>query len=209
MTLVGLPINDFVKRLADGSPTPGGGSVAALAGSLGAALCAMVSRITLAKEKYKDAWEKMERVRDSADQLARRLLELADRDTEAYNQVVAAFRLPKKDGAQEAARSHAIQEATKRAALIPMETLREVARLVDLVGEALDKGNPNCITDAGVAVQLVRAAAMGAAYNVRINLSDVMDKGFTSRLETEVTELVAQITKSADRISEAVERALG
>jgi formiminotetrahydrofolate cyclodeaminase len=208
MNLVDLTLNEFVKKLAGDSPTPGGGSAAALAGGLGAALCSMVTRLTLGREKYRDVWEDMERIRDAADEHSRRLLELIESDTEAYNKVMAVFKLPKEDRDQKIVRQQAIQRAKIQAALVPMETLRTVADLVELVGEALDKGNPNCITDVGVAAQLIRASAMGAAYNVRINLSGSSDKDLSTRLKTEVNEFLARITNALERLDAMVEQGL-
>ncbi len=208
MNLVDLTLNEFVEKLAGDSPTPGGGSAAALAGGLGAALCSMAARLTLGREKYRDVWEEMERIRDASDKHSRRLLELMESDTEAYNQVMVAFKLPKEDQDQKIVRRQAIQRANIQAALVPMETLRRVADLVELVGEALDKGNPNCISDVGVAAQLIRASAMGAAYNVRINLSGTSDEDFSARLKTEVNELLARITNAHGRFDEMVEQDL-
>ena len=209
MTLVELPIKLFLDRVAGDSATPGGGSVAALAGALSAALCAMVARLTVGKEKYREVWKEMERVRDGADRLGSQLQELVEDDTAAYNHVMAAYRLPKDGEEQKAIRRQSIEEATKQAALVPLETLRKLAELVDLVAEVVDKGNPNGVTDAGVAAHLIRAAAIGAAYNVRINVSGMAEKDFASRLEDEVTQLLGHIMKSVDRMAEAVERGLG
>ncbi|MGD2125576.1 MAG: cyclodeaminase/cyclohydrolase family protein [Desulfobacteraceae bacterium] len=209
MSLAELTLNEFLNRVASDSPTPGGGSVAALTGALSAALCAMVTRLTLGREKHRDAWEEMEHVRNSADELARRLITLVDTDTEAYNQVMIALKLPKENDDQKAHRQRAVQAAYKQAALVPMETLRTVAGLLDLVQQVLAKGNPNCITDAGVSAQLIRAAAVGAAYNVRINLSSIEDETFCRELETELSDLLSQITNSVEGLSKAVERGLG
>jgi len=209
MTLVGLPVNAFLDRVASDSATPGGGSVAALAGALSAALCAMVARLTVGREKYREVWKEMERVRDRADRLGSDLRELVEEDTEAYNLVMAAYRLPKDGEEQKAIRRQAIEEANKQAALVPLETLRKLAELVDLVAEVVDKGNPNGLTDVGVAAQLIRAAATGAAYNVRINVSGMAEKDFASRLEDEVAHLLGHTMKSVDRMAEAVEEGLG
>ena len=205
MTLVDQNMKEFVHQVAQDSPAPGGGSIAALAGSLAAALCAMVSRLTLGREKYRPVWKDMERIRDSADGLAKRLLSLVDKDTESFDRVIKAFRLPKDTREQQAARAKAIQEAYREAALAPLETLRAVDELVGLVQEVLIKGNPNCITDAGVSAQLLRAAAVGAAYNVRINLLAITDPGFSGALEKEVSDLVKGIDRSVAELGERVE----
>ena len=206
--LVDLTLKEFTGQLAGDLPAPGGGSVAALAGSLASALCAMVSRLTVGREKYRDSWAEMERVRDKADRLVHQLLELVDRDTDAYNRVVEAFRLPKGEKAEQVSRKQAIQDANKWAARIPMETLRTVSELAEMVESVLKMGNPNCITDAGVAAQLMGTAALGAAYNVRINLSGIDDKEFSGNLEKEVKDLVDSVQTSVARCNRLVEQGL-
>jgi formiminotetrahydrofolate cyclodeaminase len=199
----------FSSKLAADSPTPGGGSAAALAGVMAAALCAMVARLTLAGKKYQGVWEDMAQVREGADDLMQHLLALVDQDTEAYNGVVGALKLPKDGEDEKARRRQALQAAYKQAALTPMETLRAAARMVTWVEQALEKGNPNCVTDVGVAAQLLRTAALGAAYNVRINLMGITDSPFCEKLATEAAELVAHITKAMERIAASVEQKLG
>jgi methenyltetrahydrofolate cyclohydrolase len=193
MKLMESRVKDFISTLSGDSPAPGGGSVSALAGALSAALCAMVARLTLGKEKYRGAWEEMERLRDEADSLSSRLMDLVEEDSAAYTKVMAAFQIPKE---QHSAREDAVQSAFKEAASVPMETLRVTAELLDLVKSALNQGNPNCLTDAGVAAQLMRAAANGAAYNVRINLAGIKDPDFRSRLSTETSRLLERIEDS-------------
>lgn len=206
--MTGIPLQEFLDKLAEDSPAPGGGSVAALAAALASSLCAMVARLTLGRDRYRDAWSDMERVRDAADKRLQQFVELMDLDTEAYNGVIAAFRMPKENDEQIAARKKAIEAANKEAAQVPLETLRNVHKLVPLVGEVLSKGNPNCLTDAGVAAQLTRAAALGAAYNVRINLSGIKDEPFSTRLEKEVNESLNSIEKSVEEFGLVVEQGL-
>jgi glutamate formiminotransferase/formiminotetrahydrofolate cyclodeaminase len=209
MTLTELDLKGFARELAGDSPAPGGGSVAALAGGLAAALCAMVSRLTLGRDKYKGAAQDMEMVRQKADAASARLLALVDEDAAAYNKVSAAFRMPKGTDEEKAARSEAIQEATKAAASTPLDTLRTTADLCDLCRLAVEKGNPNCITDAGVAAQLIRAAAKGAAYNVQINLSSIKDAVFREHLAKETDELLRRVLEESADLEERVERSLG
>ncbi len=220
MKLSNMDLNAFARELAGDSPAPGGGSVAALAGGLAAALCAMVSRLTLGREKYKDAADDMEAVRHKADAASARLLELVDEDAAAYNKVSAAFRMPKGTDEEKATRADAIQEATKAAASTPLDTLRTTADLCDLCRLAVEKGNPNCITDAGVAAQLIRAAAKGAAYNIRaaakgaaynvqINLSSIKDGVFREHLAKQTDEMLNRVLKEAADLEELVERSMG
>lgn len=201
MRLTELSVKDFLATLSGDSPAPGGGSVSALAGALSAALCTMVARLTLGKEKYGGAWQAMERLRDEADSLCSTLLKLVEEDSSAYNRVVEAFRMPKDNPG---ARQEAIQSAYREAASVPMETLRAASGLAGLVKTALDRGNPNCLTDAGVAAQLVRAAVNGAAYNVRINLPAIKDRNFTSQLATETSELLDRVEGSLKEIETIV-----
>jgi methenyltetrahydrofolate cyclohydrolase len=205
MNLGELSVREFAEKIAGSDPAPGGGSAAALAGSLGAALCAMVARLTLGKAKYGDVRQEMEAARDSADALCLRLLELIDKDMEAYNNVLSAFRLP---GENKAAREEVIQAAMKQAASVPLETLRAVAEMIGLVQTGIDKGNPNCLTDAGVAAQLLRAAAVGAGYNVRINLRGIQDLSFRSRMGSETSELLGRIEAAIADLENAVESRL-
>lgn len=208
MDLKGLTLGAFARKLAGGSATPGGGSAAALAGALGASLCAMTARLTVGREKFKDVWEEMEGVQKEADGLAARLLDLVDEDARAYETVMAAFQMPKEGEARKAARAEAIQEAMKGAARVPFETLQLVTRVADLAAAALKKGNPNCLSDAGVAGQLLRAAAEGAGYNVRINLAFVKDRSLAARLEKETETLLEKVRSAADKLEKKVKQRL-
>jgi len=208
MKLVELLTKEFVEKVASEAPAPGGGSVSALAGALAAALCAMVARLTLGKEKYRDTWQEMEHVRDSADALMHRLLDLVDEDTAAYNQVLIAFKLPKDTDAQRTARLAALQSATKKATAVPMKTLRSVAAVLSLAEAAVERGNPNCLSDAGVAAHLIRASASGAAYNVRINLSTLADQDFSAQMQLETAELLSKVMSSVAKLQEALNKRL-
>lgn len=207
--LAGLTLGEFVRVLASDAPAPGGGSVAALAGALGASLCAMVARLTVGRPKYRDSRESMERLRDEADELSRVLLGLVDKDSDSYTLVTEALKLPKETDAQKQSRLEAIESATRQAAAVPMETLETLSRIPGMIREALLQGNPNCLTDAGVAVQMMRAAAAGAAYNVRINLSGIKDRELAGTLSARTGELLAQIRNEANLLERMVEERLG
>ena len=188
-----MSIRDFVQELSSANAAPGGGSVAALCGALGAALSAMVSGLTMGREELKDAWEIMEEVKQSADDLAARFLTLVQEDTDAYLQVMAALRLPKETHEQKASRKTAIEESMKRSTRIPLETLRASGKLIRIAQQAVERGNPVAITDAGGAVHLARTAGAIAAYNVRINLSRIKDETFVSEHKKEVDETLKQM----------------
>ncbi|MFH0995126.1 MAG: cyclodeaminase/cyclohydrolase family protein [Pseudomonadota bacterium] len=209
MELADLTVSEFVRELASVSPAPGGGSVAALCAGLSAALCAMVARLTHGKEKYRDHWEAMESRIQQADHLADRFVALMDADTEAYNQVVAAMRMPRETAEEKAVRKTAIEQANRKAAEVPLDTLRNTLTLADIVKVAVEKGNVNCITDAGTAAQLVRTAAYGAAYNVRINLAGIADPFYVDNCRAEVSRILSIINTSIDAVEQKVDSALG
>jgi methenyltetrahydrofolate cyclohydrolase len=208
MKLADLTVSEFVRELASVSAAPGGGSVAALCAGLSAALCAMVARLTHGKVKYRAAWEVMESLIQQADPLAEHFVALMDADTEAYNQVVAAMRLPKETAEEKAVRKTAIELANRKAAEVPLETLKNTLKLADHVKEAMEKGNVNCITDVGTAAQLVRTAAYAAAYNVRINLGGIADPVFVENCRAEVSRIISRINASIDEVEQKVDSEL-
>jgi len=193
MKLVSLSVQGFVGKLAEGAPVPGGGSAVALCGALAAALCSMVSRVTLGKESLKSAWEEMKRIGEEAEALAEHFLVLVDGDADAYQEVVAAGRLPRKTEEERKARLAAIQEALKKAAMVPLETLRAAEKMMHLAKPAIERGNPNAVTDAGAALHLARAAAAVAIANVRINLLAIEDEKFVEEYRREVSEIEQRV----------------
>lgn len=197
MTLAERSLTEFAHDLAGDAPAPGGGSAAAYAGAMAAALAAMVARLTLAKAGDSQARARLEAVVAAADPLAARFLALLEADSAAYNQVAAAFKLPKADPTQQADRSRAIQCSLRHAAEVPLDTLAAASGLARLLGTVVADGNPNCISDAGSAVYLCRAGAQAAACNVRINLAVIRDGAF-----------VETCGRSAERLLEGVEGAL-
>lgn len=188
-----LSVHDFILELSSVSAAPGGGSVAALCGALGAGLSAMVSRLTKGRGKLKDNREPMEEFKRASDDLARRFLMLVQEDTDAYQQVMAALKLPKEREEQKASRQVAIDESMKRAARVPLETLRTSEKLINIAKDVVEQGNPIAITDAGAAVHLARTAGAIAAYNVRINLSNIKDEKFCSEYKKKVDETLKRM----------------
>lgn len=193
MMLTELKIDQFLQELASSSPAPGGGSVAALSGSLGAALVAMVCRLTVDKPKYADVSEELRGILSEAEQLRQRLEDLVELDTEAFNGVMAAFRLPKETEDQRHQRSSAIQEATRRATEVPLEVLSVSARVLELSQVVAAKGNVNSVSDAGVAAEMARAGARGAALNVQINLGGLKDESFVADTQERMSVITNRI----------------
>jgi glutamate formiminotransferase/formiminotetrahydrofolate cyclodeaminase len=200
MKLDQLTIQDFIKELASDAPTPGGGSIAALCGALGAALSEMVAGLTVGKEKYRKSWKSMTSVRRKASGLSERFLHLMQEDTDAYNAVTAAFQLPRSTDDEQTARRRQIQEAMKLAATVPLETMKSSLELAELGRLVVENGNKNAVTDAGAALQLARAAGIVASYNVLINLSSIRDKNYVLEKKEEVNRLLEE---AENRIAEA------
>lgn len=198
--LVSMPVTEFVDECSTESPTPGGGSVAALAGSLAAALAAMVANLTQGKKKFASVHDEMVSTAVKGQELKKEMVSAVDRDTEAFDKVMAAFRLPKGTPEQEQARNAAIEEATKGATEVPLSVLRRVPSILDLARVTAEKGNPASQSDAGVAASLARAAAEGAYLNVRINTTSLKDRATADRMEKEAEGLLAQVRTAADQV---------
>jgi len=183
-------VTKFLDELASSSPAPGGGSVAALSGALGAALTSMVSNLTVGKKKYLDVEADMKNILRQSESLRQRFTVLIDRDTDAFNKVMEAFSLPKETDDQKALRTAAVQEATKEAALIPLEVMKHVIDGLALAKVVAEKGNANSASDAGVSALMLSAAMEGAALNVQINLSGIQDMEFVGWKTEEVASLL-------------------
>ena len=187
-----MTVSDFLAALASSDPAPGGGSAAALAGALAAALVAMVARVTIGKPRYEAVQEAMVGARDRADALRDQLTALIQADAEAYAAVTAAYRLPREPAEQKAARSDAIQVALRRAAEIPLSTAADCAELLTLLAATAPLGNRNALSDAHVAAHLAQTGLLGAVRNVRQNLEGLADVHLRSQLERRVGSLVRE-----------------
>jgi formiminotetrahydrofolate cyclodeaminase len=178
-----MSLAEFGDALASSVPTPGGGSASALAAALAAALVAMVARLTTG-EKFAERAGQMREVAADADAIRTELLGLADEDAAAFDEVMAAFRMPRETPEQQAARSQAIQEGYKTAVGPPMRVCMLSLRILELALKVAGEGNPSAASDAGVAALLASTALEGAALNVEINLGSIRDEAFrTSRAE--------------------------
>jgi len=200
LKLVELSVRDFVHELGSAKATPGGGSVAALCGALGAALSAMVAGLTRKKERFEDKWHSMEEITGRADRLREHCLGLVQQDTDAYQEVVAALRLPRETDEQGILRREAVQASLKKASAVPLETLRAAEEVMEIAQQAVEQGDPVTITDAGAAVHLAYAAGMIAAYNVRINLSQIEDEGLRFECSQELEERIARLKARFDEM---------
>lgn len=204
--LTSASVRQYVERLASGEATPGGGSATALVGALGAALGEMVGNFT----RDKDGWDK---VAPSLEELTRRreaLLDLTDRDAEAYGSVSAAYALPRGDEAQKAARTEAIQAALKQAAQVPLQVIDHVAATVNELPILLEHGNPNLLSDVGVAADLCQSALRCAWLNVEVNLSCLKDEDYRTQVREGMQSRIGDAEQTAESVWEqTIERIVG
>jgi len=196
--LASLSVEGFAAALASDAPAPGGGSAAAAGGAAGAGLLAMVVRLTLGKEKFKDAWADLTPLVDRLDDARKKLLELVDEDTKAFDGVMAARRLPKETDAEKAARKQAIDAANVLATTVPMQTAFFAHEALKAAPAILEKGNPNCASDAWAGALAAWSGCLAALANVRINLPGVTDP-----------ELLRGFREDADAMEKTADEALG
>lgn len=178
--LVSMQLAAFADETASESPAPGGGSIAAYVGSLGAALATMVANLSSHKKGWDDRWEEFSNWAEKGEQYKTELLRLVDQDTNAFNQIMTAFGLPKSTDAEKAARTKAIQEATKFAIEIPFKVMQSAYGSMEVIKAMAETGNPNSVSDAGVGALCARTSVMGAFMNVRINAAGYNDKEFVA-----------------------------
>ena len=202
--LAGLTVTDFNEELGSNAPAPGGGSVAALCGSMGASLAAMVAALTHNKRGYKQHNQLMDELGARAQKLADELLAAMDADTDAFDKVMACFRLPRKTDEQKAARLEAIELANKGATLVPLSVLERCPDVLDLAAQVADKGNTNSLSDSGVAGLMGRSAAYGAYYNVLINLAGITDEAWKVEIQKRADAALASADEKGQAVQEGV-----
>ena len=204
--LTALTVKGFADETLRESPAPGGGSVAAYMGALGAALGTMVANLSAHKPGWDDRWEEFSRWADKGVELETELLHLVDEDTEAFNRIMAAFSMPKSTDEDKRLRSEAIQSATLFAAQVPLETMKTSFQAFEICKAMAETGNPNSVSDAGVGALAARAAVLGAGLNVKINASSLKDKTQAEALVSEADRLMAEADKTEREIMEIVEK---
>ena len=204
-SLLKMDLRQFCNETLSDSPAPGGGSVAALMGALGASLGGMVANLSAGKRGWDDKLKYFSDWAVKAQQLKDELLFLVDEDTAAFKKVIDAFALPKESAEEKAARSAAIEAATKYAAEVPLKVMETASKSYQLLSEMAEKGNPNSISDVGVGALAIRACVEGAALNVRINLGQLKDEKFKSALVEKVRKIGADSDAQFKKINQAVE----
>lgn len=189
--LTELTIKEFINKVISNDPVPGGGSVSALNGALAGALAAMVANLTIGRKKYAEVNDIMVELSSRFEKLSSRLIEDVDRDSDAYNRVFAAFKMPKDTDEEKQVRCEAIQRETKYAAQVPMEVARAVYEVLPMIDTVAQKGNSNAVTDACVSMMCARTAILGALLNVRINLTSIKDEAFVNAMREEADTIEA------------------
>ena len=206
--LTDLTVKGFADETARESPAPGGGSVAAYMGAMGAALGTMVANLSAHKPGWDNRWEKFSNWAEQGIAIEQELLHLVNEDTEAFNKIMAAFGMPKATDDDKARRAEAIENATLFAAQIPLQTMKAAMKVLPLCRAMAETGNPNSVSDAGVGALAARSAVIGAALNVKINAASLQDKATAQSLIDEAEALVKQAKAEEEAIIAIVEKTI-
>ena len=207
--LIDMTCRDFAIETASESPAPGGGSISAYMGALGAALGTMVANLSSHKAGWDERWEEFSDWAERGQALMAELLALVDEDTEAFNRIMAVFSMPKGTDEEKAARSAALQEATLYATEVPLRTMKAAAKVFPLVRAMAEEGNPNSVSDAGVGALAARSAVLGARLNVRINAAGLKDRTVAERLIGEADAIAAEAERDEREVIAIVEQKIG
>ncbi len=202
-----MTLTDYLDELASASPAPGGGSVAALAGALGAALVAMVSRLTIGRKNYQAVSAEFEAILPRAEELRRQLVSLMEQDSAAYSQVMRAYDLPKTNQAEQAERAEAIQAALKHASEIPFQVATACAEVLAQSEIAAARGNRNAASDGGAGTLMAEAGLRTALLNVEINLSLIRDETYVAAMRARI-EPLKQVAARRQAILDTVQTRL-
>jgi len=206
--LANLSVESFVDEVSSSSPAPGGGSVSALSGSLGAALMSMVANLTYNKKGYEEYNQRISDIGISAQKLKKDLLILIDEDTRAFDGIMNAFRMPKKTDEEKAARLKAVDLATKNAIDTPISIMSKCKNLFDIIEDLVKYGNKNSFSDAAVALELIHSAIRGAYYNVKINLKDIEDDEYIDKKISESHSLLSDSSNIYKQILDLIDKEL-
>ncbi|MFC1888013.1 glutamate formimidoyltransferase, partial [Candidatus Cloacimonadota bacterium] len=202
--LVNMTLTEFADELSSDSPAPGGGSVAALCSAMSGALTAMVSNLTFNKKGYEKAWEEAKGLAEAGQDIKERSIYAIDKDTQAFYEMMDAARLPKKTEADKKIRDEAIQESTRNAILVPLETLEISLEAVELADKIAAIGNENALSDAGVAAITANAAAKSAYLNIKINMPGITDERFKFDILTKADELLDKVNNKALKVEKTI-----
>jgi glutamate formiminotransferase/formiminotetrahydrofolate cyclodeaminase len=202
--LIRLSVEDFMLETASESPAPGGGSVSAYIGTLGAALGTMVANLSSHKRGWDDRWEEFSDWADKGKQCQEELMQLVDEDSMAFNALMAAYGLPKSSEEEKNERERTIKEAIRQAILVPFRVMQTAQEALGVIRAMAEIGNPNSVSDAGVGALAIRTAVMGAHLNVKINMAGLNDRKFKDKILRETTRIEKDTIASVDRILDEV-----
>jgi formiminotetrahydrofolate cyclodeaminase len=191
--LTNQKITVFLEKTASGTPVPGGGSVSALSAALGAGLAEMVANLTIAKKGYEAVENEMKETAETLKNLREKLVTEVDKDSNAYKDVLTAFKLPKDTQEEKEQRTEAIQDAMKNAARIPLGVAYDSLQVMDLAEKVIRNGNRNAASDGAVGTMMARTAVLGALFNVKINLASVKDQAFVEEMTRKVNKLESRV----------------
>ncbi len=207
--LIDKKVSNFLDELASNSPTPGGGSVAALAGALGAALISMVGNLTVGKKKYKDVEEDIKKIISSSEKLRYELSQLIEEDVKVFNNFMSTYKMPKETEDEKKVRAEKIQESLIEAAKVPLKVAYKCLDILSLSKEVAEKGNINVVSDAGVAVLMAEAALESAILNVKINLGMIKDEKVRAELSSSIKEILLKEKGQKEKVLKIVEVKIG
>ncbi len=207
--LIDKKVSNFLDELASNSPTPGGGSVAALAGALGAALISMVGNLTVGKRKYEDVEEDIKKIISSSEKLRYELSQLIEEDVKVFNNFMATYKMPKETEDEKKVRTEKMQQSLIEAAKVPLKVAYKCLDTLSLSREVAEKGNINVISDAGVAALMADAALESAILNVKINLKMIKDERITEELSSSLKELLLKEKGQKEKVLGIVEEKMG
>lgn len=202
--LTDKPVSQFLTELASSAPAPGGGSVAALSGALGAALVSMVCNLTVGKKKYADVEKDIKALLENSERLRHKLADLLQADVQAYTAVSQAMKMPRATDEEKAARAKVMQQALKKATEVPLQIAEACVEVIALCQPAAEKGNKNAVSDAGVAILMAEAGLRSAALNILINLGWIEDQSFTAEKQRQLDALLAGKPAVRDQVYDYV-----
>ncbi|WP_125152773.1 cyclodeaminase/cyclohydrolase family protein [Clostridium rectalis] len=188
-----MTVKEFIYETASESPAPGGGSIAALSAASAAALIEMVANLTMEKKGYEDVQNEMNEIKKVSGEYKEKFINYIDEDSDSFNKIMAAFKMPKNNEEEKAERTKSVQSAFKGAATVPLNVGKDAFKLLELAEKVVLKGNQNAVTDGAVAAMSARTAVHSAFYNVKINLGSIKDTEFVKCAEKEMESIESKV----------------
>lgn len=201
-------LQNFIDEISSSSPTPGGGSVSAFCGVLGTSLGLMVCNLTIGKKKYEQVQDEILDIKNKLENLKEKFIELYDKDAQAFNKVMDAFKLPKESEEEKSKRTEAIENATISATEVPIEVIKTSLDTLNLLIRLSEIGNQNSLSDAGVAIQLIKTCAEGAMMNVLINTKSLNDRDRAMHLVLSAAQILTEVEKKSDETLNSIKKKL-